>query len=459
MRCMWRSYGLQRRNASLDERIQSVCVTRADLHDFINQLIHTAVYTEDRDWTNVRLSGVGTRGAEYDYAPRDSSSSCHDPGLDPSSQIDIWLLLGSFRTPPPAPPPSIRQSAWGFPFHASCWDLMVKLLDQDGIDKHCLFDILLSFPQRQGNLDWGHDYGGLLRAWEDASLLLPGEERVLGGLDYDNMPRTSTGLPIYTFDPLDIPDLLALRSSCLISVDHGATAQNSTAKIHTSPDSFEKFPVEIMQMILNTLQSRDVLHLKIASSVVAATPLPQSFWASRFLPGHEFEYIVEARHSIGRSFSWKRFYFGVKDLLNDVPNLRNRWRISKLIFLLRNLLSQCSLRICSGTPLQSFFEPNEAPSNEDSWTIASRAVVNPEDYFRSGCRVLRLRLIRLRRYSSLSSTLATNNTFQAFGFSSMIRWIRVWDTFNIVMNPFSIPCAHWIMKDNSISLDSFLPWI
>jgi hypothetical protein len=352
------------------------------------------VYTDDRDWTNVRLSGVGARGPAHDYAPRDPSSKHHDPTLDPSTLVDIWLLKDNFRTPPPAPPPALTQTAWGFPFHASCWDLMVTLLDQEDMDMRCLFDILLSLPQQQGYLDWGHDYGRLLRTQVDVSLLLPGEERVLGGLDYENMPRTSTGLPVYTFDPLAVPDLLALSSSCLTSVDQEATARSSAAKIHTKPDSFRKLPVEIMQLILNILPSGDVLNVKIASSVVAATPLPESFWASRFLAGHEFEYIFEARHSVGHSFSWKRFYLGVKNLLDDA-HLRNRQRISKLIFPPRNLLSEYSLSTCFGTPVQSFFEPNAAPSNEEPWTTASRAVVDPDDFFTSGCRALRLRRIRL----------------------------------------------------------------
>ncbi|PVH94892.1 hypothetical protein DM02DRAFT_618273 [Periconia macrospinosa] len=289
-------------------------------------------------------------------------------------------------------PPSLAPTAWGFPFHASCWDLMVKLLDHAGMDKRCLFDILLSLPQQQGFLDWGHDYGRLLCPQVDGSLLLPGEERVLGGLDYDNIPRTSDGLPVHNFDPLNITELLALRSRCLISFDHETTAQSSP-KV-TKPDCFGELPLEIMQMILNTLHSKDVLHLKIASSVVAATHLPESFWASRFLPSHEFEYIVEARHSLGRSFSWKRFYLGVKNLLGNA-HLRNRRRISKLISPLRKLLCEYSLRTCSGTPLQSFFEPNEKPSTEHSWKSASRAVVDPEDSFTSGCRALRLRLISL----------------------------------------------------------------
>ncbi|KAF2792029.1 hypothetical protein K505DRAFT_363275 [Melanomma pulvis-pyrius CBS 109.77] len=247
------------------------------------------------------------------------------------------------------------------------------------------------------------------------------------------MPRTSTGLPICTFDPLPVPDLLTLRSSCLTSVDHKATARNSTMKIHNTPDPFRK------------LSSKDVLHLKIASSVVAATPLFQSFWASRFLPGYEFEYIVEARHSIGRLFSWNRFYLGVKSLLDDA-NLRNRSRISKLIFPLRNLLSEYSLSTSSGTPLQSIFEPNAAPSNEDSWTSASRAVVDPEDVFNSGCRTLRLRLIRLP-----DTLTAVFVSFINFGDNQYISGIR------FQQHDKDDTCLGYIQHSHESILDSVCP--
>src|SRR5207248_1900006 len=109
--------------------------------------------------------------------------------------------------------------------------------------------------------------------------------------------------------------------------------------------------------------------------------------------GHEYEYIFEARDCPRHLFCWKRFYFGVRGL-EDNANILNRRRIWELIYPLRNLLSGFSFSPCNGTPLHSFFEP-DAPSNELPWTSASRAVVDPEAFFTSGCRALRIRQITL----------------------------------------------------------------
>jgi hypothetical protein len=147
-------------------------------------------------------------------------------------------------------------------------------------------------------------------------------------------------------------------------------------------------------MIFNIMLSRDVLHLKIASSVAAATALTDSFWASRFRPGFEFEDIFEAHRQAPNRHTWKEMYFKTK-LLKDNPNLRNRRRISRLILPLRTLLTQYSFDKCSGDAVQSFFEPNATPSANGGWATSARAVVAPQQSFDSGCRALRYREIQL----------------------------------------------------------------
>lgn len=116
----------------------------------------------------------------------------------------------------------------------------------------------------------------------DDSLLLPREERVLGGLDYDNTLQTSASIPLFTYDPLAIPELLSIRTDCFALADDRATAQDFAIEIHPDLDSFERLPVEVVQIILNFLPSRDVLNLKIASSVVASTSLPKLIWPRGF---------------------------------------------------------------------------------------------------------------------------------------------------------------------------------
>src|SRR5690349_11210739 len=51
------------------------------------------VYTEGRQWSSPRLSGVGTvREFEYFSAPLDSDLRYDDAGLHPSSLSDFWLF-------------------------------------------------------------------------------------------------------------------------------------------------------------------------------------------------------------------------------------------------------------------------------------------------------------------------------------------------------------------------------
>ncbi|KAF2474129.1 uncharacterized protein BDR25DRAFT_351667 [Lindgomyces ingoldianus] len=108
------------------------------------------------------LSGVDSRLSDLDLAPRDAAARYDEPGMDSNTLIDIWFLKKSFGPllpGAPGTPPIYSQSAWGFPFHTSCWHLMVKLFDYN-INQQCLFDVLLSLPIQDGFLGWDHDYEG-----------------------------------------------------------------------------------------------------------------------------------------------------------------------------------------------------------------------------------------------------------------------------------------------------------
>ena len=295
---------------------------------------------------------------------------------------------------------------------------MVKLFDYD-INQQCLFDVLLSFPIQDGFLDWGHDYEGLLRRRYEYNSLLPGEERTLAEIDYDNIPQSAQGDPIYTFDPLTIPQLLEANANSSNSIGHPEPLQSLAATIHPDTDPFAKLPTEIMQMIFNTMLSRDVLNLRIASSVTAAMALTESFWASRFLPGFEFEDIFEAHQLAPNQHHWKKMYFGIK-LLKDNPNIRNRRRISRLILPLRTLLTQYSFDKCSGDAVQSFFEPNATPSANRTWITSARAVVDPQWFFNSGCRALRYRQIPLP--NTISAVFVSFIEFDSMRYISGLRF-------------------------------------
>ena len=292
----------------------------------------------------------------------------------------IMLLMEDFvshmltATPEPEYP-------WGFPLHSSCWTLMGMLLGS--VDRHRIFGILLSFPVYDGILDWGHDYGGLIsrRNTSDESLL---EGIAYGKLSYaaDDDSRA-----VYTFDPMNLPAF----EEFLVATDHEYFTQNASPPAVIQPDIFAKLPLEILQQVLNILASKDVVSLKIASRFIRIVPLFASFWALRFMLGHEYGHVFEARQFLGRSFNWKSFYLKIKSLDED-ENLQNRKRISKLILRLRSLIFDKSLDECQGTHLSSYLERGAFSWKWKNWLRASRDVVDPNKAFNtSGCRVLKSR--------------------------------------------------------------------
>ncbi|KAF2788024.1 hypothetical protein K505DRAFT_366831 [Melanomma pulvis-pyrius CBS 109.77] len=360
-----------------------------------------ALYTFDQDWTAARLSGVGSRHSLLDLAPRDAAARYDEHGMDsPALVDDISLLKVSYAPPDPwiphsLSPPIYRPNAWGFPFHAACWLLMAELFDHQ-INRQFFFDLLLSLPIANGVVDWGHNYGGLLLTNDQITPHLPGEERTLAGIDSNLVLRSGTGEPIYTFDPIAVKQLLEMN----VDLPHASAQQGSfqyfSASSHPNIlDPFAKLPTELVQLIFNTMQSQYVVSLKIASRVAAATALTESFWASRFRRGFEFEDIFEA-HQQPSQRSYRKMYFKIK-LLKDDPSIRNRRRISRLILSLRILMTQYSFGKCSGQAVPSFFEPyvSAGSSNEETWQTSARAVVYPEKFFSSGCRMLRYRQAQL----------------------------------------------------------------
>jgi hypothetical protein len=74
------------------------------------------------------------------------------------------------------PSDNAGHSLWGFPFHAACWDILVEACSPDDLDIQVLFDLCRSFPLQLGILNWGHDYGGVVRYETTSPGLGAGEE-------------------------------------------------------------------------------------------------------------------------------------------------------------------------------------------------------------------------------------------------------------------------------------------
>ncbi len=362
----------------------------------------STVYTRNLDWPAIRLSGIGLRSyPEHYLAPRDVHSRYDDADIDQEDMVDIsqesnWSARPLYGIPPDLDPGVV----WGLLFHAACWDLASKLLDPMHMSNEQLFQILKSMEKGAlGRLRWESDWTrlppapqDLLRRADSSPEPMPealGRERGVGDILMESYER-----PIYISNPLDVPELLVLRNESLTSPHQHSESQIFAGNVRAEHDIFHKLPVEILHLILSILPSKDVLNLKIASSIVAVTQLPEMFWASRFAFGHEFEWIIEVRDFRAGSFSWRGFYYGVRDL-PDTMSLQNRRRISHLIISFRDFLSNYRLAPCSGTPRATFFEPNEEIADNESWITASPYRLDPNTATGLTQSVLRVRQVHI----------------------------------------------------------------
>ncbi|XHF99908.1 hypothetical protein AWENTII_003391 [Aspergillus wentii] len=146
--------------------------------------------------------------------------------------------------------------------------------------------------------------------------------------------------------------------------------------------------MEILDIILHHLPSRDVLNLELESARFAIIPLRESFWKSRFQRGYEFHPLFQARQYHRQGQSWGSLYS--KLILKRIPrqtHYRNRSRIWGLLLRLYDLITSLSSLSLEGDASRSFFEP-DAADDSLSWNFVSGGLKGLERSFDKGCRVL-----------------------------------------------------------------------
>lgn len=181
------------------------------------------------------------------------------------------------------------QRIWGFPFHCSCWDLLIARREAHGAvqyEPQTLFDVLRSFPRHRLS-EFGHDYGGIA-GWDieldlfdivDPSHrpchLLPGEEP---RLVYDHTNRAL--LQMQRQNPMCVTEISSVfrgerPSGGAVSEAHSGDYLPSFNTRYSEP--FGKLPIELLQFIISELSSPDVIALKQSSRVFQRLPLPETF--------------------------------------------------------------------------------------------------------------------------------------------------------------------------------------
>lgn len=179
-----------------------------------------------------------------------------------------------------------RENIWGFPFHESCWGLLEQACVPTGVDLAALWRVLVSVPSFGDLPDWGHMYVGLY-----VRITLGGGPRLI-------RPRTPPDLPSTCADPFHVPELMGAVEAARL-VDNAAIeplekAISPAPRIRGAPvDPFATLPSEIRTMLLAYAETADAASLRLASRAVAAVPLTQYFFRSRFWPGRELEMLFD----------------------------------------------------------------------------------------------------------------------------------------------------------------------
>jgi hypothetical protein len=216
----------------------------------------------------------------------------------------------------------------GFVLHDACWCLLEKAFDTERIPLERFIEVCdsLPFPLRWGGVCWDHDYGGL--ALFDAESHYPWEDHLESQTDNSMVQQYAQA------NPYNVPEISRLLEiSYLLVAPSDCPSSMSTEQ---GKDCFMLFPWEILESIAALLSTKDALILRLASRSFRPILTSQNFWASRFEPGHERDFIFETRNS-SKGRDWRHLY-RYTSVAHASPELQNRRRIWGLIQLIREYL-------------------------------------------------------------------------------------------------------------------------
>ena len=192
----------------------------------------------------------------------------------------------------------------GFAVHDACWRLLQAALDPQPVPLVRLFRLCKSLPsltREREKLSWSHNY------------------YTMGIRDFILDP-----------DPYDVPEI-----SQLLALQRGETESRVLRSSWESRDCFMRIPLEIREAIAAVMPTRDALNLGLASRSFTNIVTSQMFWASRFAPGGERDFIIETKSK--QVTDWKQLYQST-GVHYAPPALLHRMQIWKLILYINELL-------------------------------------------------------------------------------------------------------------------------
>ncbi|RSL59680.1 hypothetical protein CEP54_007154 [Fusarium duplospermum] len=320
--------------------------------------VNLALYTVIGDWNSARLSDVGKWGELVGHSPIDETMWSEEDWLiplDESINIDVseftvegdWVRVHVIRSLLDYESPEDREDTpgplWGCFIHEACWDFLcaTDIRFQNPRTLQALFDICRSLPQSEGILDWGHNYGGMVKYDPDPEMLFPGEEP-----DRPILIRPE----VFGCTPDPMENHLA---KFLDSQSEPRTNMDQTLKFRasTGTDPFSRLPSEVLLEILVRSDTKSVENFRLASKVVANLGRPEKFFSSRFWPGREFDYHFELASCQTLDCKWRHAYVQAR-ILRRGRLVKNRRRVWALACKLRDCVTlRLEAPVCHGSPL------------------------------------------------------------------------------------------------------------
>ena len=277
-----------------------------------------------------------------------------------------------------APGPTWSPVDDGFTVHDACWRLLCAAFDPHPVPLVRLFRLCNSLPMPgyDKRLCWDHSYGGLLHPERGYDSRFPGghpRPQVLVRSDY---PWANAS------DPYDVPEV-----SQLPALQRDETEFRVLRSSQKSKDCFAKMPLEIRMAIAVVTPTKDALNLGLASRSFTDIVTSRMFWASRFAPGGERDFIFETRQS-KQATDWKQLFQSTGESRAS-PALRERMRIWKLILYIKELLE---LRTGSGESEARTRQLQDCEDLDLRWRrvmgIVQERGQGYSHYFTRGCRAI-----------------------------------------------------------------------
>lgn len=253
----------------------------------------------------VYLTGVGILETHNVLsAPLDDTRSYRDEGV----LEDVLLSQKS-------------DALWGYGFHNACWTLFRARLshicrDVDIITS--LFNQLFTTPcPNFSRFDFGHDYEGAAST-----------HKVYG------RPKPVDQYSCFYADPCEIPSVGELECSMPTIIDNLPSPVSCPPIGNSGVNrSFGRLSIELVYEIVSYLTFTQALTIRLVcrelALVVSPGRPPLSFWRTRFMLGHEQDFVF-ADTRVNRD--WMRVFYGTRRLLRSKNgSLVNRKRIRNIM--------------------------------------------------------------------------------------------------------------------------------